>query len=52
MVELPEEGDLADGGTGDALVLDFDGNLLHGHILIVFHVVGLKDQPVRALAYF
>ena len=41
MAELAEEGDLAEGGGGDALVLDLEADALEGDDLVGGLVAGL-----------
>ena len=50
MPELPEEGDLAEGGGGDSLVLDLEADALEGDDLVGGLVTGLVDDSVGALS--
>jgi hypothetical protein len=49
VLHLLEEGDLADGGGGDALVLLLEADLLERDGLVGVAVLGLVHHPVRAL---
>jgi len=49
VVHLLEEGDLADGGGGDALVLLLEADLLERDRLVGVEVLALVNHPVRAL---
>jgi hypothetical protein len=49
VLHLLEEGDLADGGGGDALVLLLEADLLERDRLVGVAVLALVHHPVRAL---
>lgn len=50
MLKLLEEGDLSDGGGGDALIVVVKADALDGDDLVGVLVAGLVDDAVGALA--